>query len=139
MTPFAKHLHQSFQMALEAKPATHGTPTDELCEWEQTCRMESIARQLAECGAFQLRQMPKKWGDLSPDVQERFKHKAERAIVSLDLSFMERAMEQACQEVEDWMNGHGNPKDQAPSVREIGRELLAIYESILSAGPKVSR
>lgn len=136
MTPFAKHLHQSFQDALNSKPA-NDTPTSVLCEWEQSCRAESIARELAECGAFQLQQQPKPWRDLSPEVQQRFRHKAERAIVSIDVAFMDRAMEDACREVDLLLNG---PYPATPpTVRQIAREVVSIYEAILSAGPAVTR
>lgn len=119
---FAKEM---FKMATEAN-----TPTADLCQWEQSCRAESISRELAECGAYQLRQIPKPWNRLSPEIQNHFRHAAEQAIRELEVSFVDKVMEAAVVETAKWMQGPGNMKEHAPSVEEIAREAVHIFQAL---------
>lgn len=127
MTPFAKHLHKSFQDALDL---TKPMPTSVLCEWEQSARAEEIARLLAECGAFQLLQQPKPWDKLPPEVQQRFRQLAESAIRQIDVAAVDKAMETAIAETNDWMSGPyvGPP----PTVAQIATEVVHRYVALLS-------
>lgn len=119
---FAKEM---LEMALDAN-----TPSADLCQWEQSCRAESIARELAECGAYQLRQVPKAWHRLPPEVQQHFRQAAEQAIRQLDLSFTDKVMEAAVKETADWLNG---PFQHPPvSLEEIAREVIHRYVALLS-------
>lgn len=139
MTPFAKHLHKSFQDALKLGPTLNEeTPTSVLCEWEQSCRAENIARELAECGAFQLQQMPKPWKELTPETQGRFRMLAERVIRQIDPGVRERCKAEAVREITDWLAGPGNMKENGPTPEDIAREAIARYESLCSAGPAVT-
>lgn len=122
MAPMAREL---YQMAIEAN-----NPTADLCQWEQSCRAESMARELAECGAYQLRQIPKPWNRLPSEVQAHFRHAAEQAIRELDLTFTDKLIEAAVAETVDYMNGPGNMKEHAPSIDEIARESVHRFQAL---------
>lgn len=130
LTPNRAFAKEMLHMAIDANKPVPETPTSVLCEWEQSVRAEEMARMLAECGAFQLHQTPKPWDKLPPEVQQRFRQLAEQAIRQIDVAAVDKAMETAIAETNDWMSGPsvGPP----PTVAEIARECVHRFQALLS-------
>lgn len=128
LSPFGQKI---FTMALDMAPKA--PPAHVVSQLQQSVIAELIAKLLADAACWQANIPLVEWETLSVEVRNRYSALAERAILSIDPSVRERAMERAAKETADWLAGPYAGRGSEPSLHDVARQVVHTYEAILSA------
>jgi hypothetical protein len=130
--PLSDEARRLLELALEPMKARHPMPdfSDAL---ELSIELELIADALRRCAWIQTgKKAPfMEFRHLSPELQQRYRYLAERAIATIDPAVRLRFQAEAAEETEDWVNGPGET-DNKPSIKQIAEYALGAYECRLS-------
>ena len=133
-TDFAKEL---FQLGIDLNTPGPQVPIDLERDLELSIQMDVVALALARCAWLMVGKpvgvLEPLWAEFSPELRERYRGLAERAIQTIDPAVRIEAKDEAATETDDWFNGPGNMGCDAPTVEQIAHEAISRYESKLAS------